>query len=417
MSKYKIAFLSYRSDPLSGGQGIYVYELSKALKKLGHDIHIFSGPPYPKVPSEVKFEKIENLNLFETFNLNDRLKKFLQKSNRDYLDYYEFFVTLIGGFPEMRTFGARTAKLLIQRGGYDIILDNQSLSYGILALQKHFPLIEILHHPITQDYKYDLIFSKGIIHRFFRHRWYSFLKMNKFVAPRLKQIITPSAVSKKDIQKDFKVLANKISVIHNGIDLQVFKPDKNIERKKFKLITVASADVPLKGLDTTIKAMKRVKNSFPDLQLLVIGEPKEGGHTQRLIKKLGLADSINFKSNLSKEDLAKEYQSSSLAIVSSLYEGFCFPAIEAQACGTPLISSNIPTLSEVTHGEAFYFSPEDSEELANLVCNFYKRPDKFQMKADSALISIEKNFNWDDVALKFEMAIARTIKEFKNAHF
>ena len=67
--------------------------------------------------------------------------------------------------------------------------------------------------------------------------------------------------------------------------------------------------------------------------------------------------------------------------------------------------------------KAFYFSPEDSEELANLVCNFYKRPDKFQMKADSALISIEKNFNWDIVALKFEMAIARTIKEFKNAHF
>ena len=96
MSKYKIAFLSYRSDPLSGGQGIYVYELSKALKKLGHDIHIFSGPPYPRVPSGVKFEKIENLDLFETFNLNDRLKKFLQKSNRDYLDYYEFLSLLAG---------------------------------------------------------------------------------------------------------------------------------------------------------------------------------------------------------------------------------------------------------------------------------------------------------------------------------
>jgi len=417
LTKYKIAFLSYRSDPLSGGQGIYVYELSKALKKLGHDIHIFSGPPYPKVPSGVNLEKIENLNLFETFNLNDRLKKFLQKSNRDYLDYYEFFITLIGGFPEMRTFGTRVSKLLIHQGRYDVILDNQSLSYGILALQRHFPLIEILHHPITQDYKYDLIFSKGIIQRFFRHRWYSFLKMNKFVAPRLKQIVTPSAASKKDIQKDFKVLGNKISVIHNGIDLKVFKLDKNIDRKKFKLITVASADVPLKGLDTTIKAMQRIKNSFPDAKLLVIGKPKEEGHTQRLIKKLGLDDSINFKSNLTKEDLAKEYQSSSLAIVSSLHEGFCFPAVEAQACGTPLIASNISTLNEVTHGEAFYFSPEDSEELANLVCNFYKRPDKFQVKADSALISIEKNFNWDNVALKFEMAIFRTVKEFKNAHF
>ena len=113
-------------------------------------------------------------------------------------------------------------------------------------------------------------------------------------------------------------------MIHNGIDLQVFKPDKNIERKKFKLITVASADVPLKGLDTTIKAMQRVKNSFPEVQLLVIGKPKEEGHTQRLIKKLGLSDSINFKSNLSKEDLAKEYQSSSLAIVAPFMKVFVF---------------------------------------------------------------------------------------------
>ena len=103
--------------------------------------------------------------------------------------------------------------------------------------------------------------------------------------------------------------------------------------------------------------------------------------------------------------------------MSSLYEGFCFPAIEAQACGIPLISSNISTLTEVTHGEAFYFPPEDSEELANLVCNFYKQPDKFHRKADNALISVEKNFNWDNVALKFEKAIERTIKEFKNAHF
>ena len=76
----------------------------------------------------------------------------------------------------MRTFGARTAKLLIQRGGYDIILDNQSIGLRHFGITKYFPLIEILHHPITQDYKYDLIFSKCIIHRFFRHRWYSFLK-------------------------------------------------------------------------------------------------------------------------------------------------------------------------------------------------------------------------------------------------
>ncbi|GIS35801.1 MAG: hypothetical protein Ct9H90mP6_10580 [Gammaproteobacteria bacterium] len=90
----------------------------------------------------------------------------------------------------MYFFGERVKKYLSQKKDYDIVIDNQSLSSGMLEIQKNYPFVEIIHHPITKDFKYDLIYSNGYIQRFFKKRWYSFLKMNKKVAPKLKKIIT-----------------------------------------------------------------------------------------------------------------------------------------------------------------------------------------------------------------------------------
>ena len=107
MRKFKIAFLSYRSAPFSGGQGIYVYELSRAFKDLGHEVDIISGPPYPKLADGINLIKLPGLDLFSTFNFRDRLNLFFNKKNKDFDDYYEFFIALFGGFPEMSTFGNR----------------------------------------------------------------------------------------------------------------------------------------------------------------------------------------------------------------------------------------------------------------------------------------------------------------------
>ena len=81
---------------------------------------------------------------------------------------------------------------------YDVIIDNQSLSYGLLNIQKRFPLIEIIHHPITFDYKFELAASNKIRYKISRHLWYGFLKMQIKVAPKLETIITVSKSSKME---------------------------------------------------------------------------------------------------------------------------------------------------------------------------------------------------------------------------
>ncbi|MFL2709513.1 MAG: glycosyltransferase [Gammaproteobacteria bacterium] len=137
-----------------------------------------------------------------------------------------------------------------------------------------------------------------------------------------------------------------------------------LRRNKFRLITTASADVPLKGLDYTLKALNILKNDFPEIQLIIIGSLKKGGHTQKLIKKLNLEQYIIFKTNVSKKEIKELYAESSIAIVSSLYEGFGYPVIEAMSCEVPLIATNVSSIPELTSKYALLVDPKNSEMIS-----------------------------------------------------
>ena len=131
-----------------------------------------------------------------------------------------------------------------------------------------------------------------------------------------------------------------------------------ISKKPFKLITTASADVPLKGLDFTLRAIAVAIDKYPLINLVVIGKPRSGGHTERLISKLGIDEFVSFKTNLTNQEVSDEYASSQIAIVSSLYEGFGFPVGEAMACAIPLIATDVASIPEITGPYAEMIAPE-----------------------------------------------------------
>ena len=412
MQKLNIAILSYRSAPFGGGQGIYVHDISKALSLMGHQVDVISGPPYPNLDEKVNLIKLPGLNLFQTFIFKDRLKIFIKKKNKRAIDFYEFFSTFFGGFPEMSTFGERAKEFLDKNLHYDIVIDNQSISYGMLEIQKKFPLIEIIHHPITKDYKFELQSSSSFMYKLSRHRWYSFLKMQKRVAPQLKTIVTPSINSLKDIASDFNVNKKNINVINNGLDIDIFIPYKEIKRNPTKLITTASADVALKGLDYTLKSLASLVNDFPEISLTVIGNMKKGGHTSRLIDELDIKDRVLFKTGLSKEEIAKEYASSSIAIVSSLYEGFGYPVIEAMSCEVPLIATNVSSIPELVGDYAELIPAENTNALSNAIRTILNDYSQYKNIASKGRQHIVNNFNWLKITEEYENIINKTINDF-----
>ncbi|MFL2698176.1 MAG: glycosyltransferase family 4 protein [Gammaproteobacteria bacterium] len=400
-----IGLLSYRSHPYSGGQGIYVKHLSRALVQLGHKVDIISGPPYPELSQGVNLIKIPSLNIFEE---EDRLRSFKKSYLTRPLDLFEWLSVMSGGFPEPYTFGVRVREYLKKSlSNYDIIHDNQSLCYSLLDLQKEIPLVATIHHPITKDHKLELESTNNWKQRLSTNRWHGFLRMQKKVSPKLNKIITPSHSSKKDVFQEFRVLKENISVIHNGIDTKTFQeiPGRKI---KNRIITTASADVPLKGLKHLIKSLPQVISIYPETQLIVIGKARPKGETMNLIRKLNLSSYIHFKSNLDESEIVNLYSTSEIAVIPSLYEGFGFGAGEAMACGIPLISTLSGGLREIVEGVCKEIKPGSSDSIQEAILDLFSNPDEMKNLSKTGKKRIIENFSW-------EIAAKNYLEEYRSA--
>ena len=388
----KVGLLSYRSHPYSGGQGIYIKHLSKALKNLGHEVSVLSGPPYPELDSGVNLIKIPSLGLFES---GERLKAFRLRFLWSPIDLYEWITVMTGGFPEPYTYGKRVLKRLKENNlKLDVLLDNQSLSSSLLEIQAHYPLAVTIHHPITKDHKLEMQNAINWKERLSSSRWHNFLPMQKKVAPQLKNIICVSQPSKEDVISEFKVDEKKITVIPNGIDIGIFKPSTIKKSLSFRIVTTASADIPLKGLRHLILALPRVIRQFPLTSLTVIGKSPQKSNLNKLIDDLDLEDKITFRSGISEKEIVKTYHDSDIAVIPSLYEGFGFGAGEAMACGVPLISTDSGGLKQVIGDAALKIKPGSVNEIEEGILKLFTEEKIRQELAEKGRERMEEFFDW-----------------------
>ena len=168
----------------------------------------------------------------------------------------------------------------------------------------------------------------------------------------------------------------------------------------------------LKGLDYSLKSLASLVNDFPEISLLVIGKMKKGGHTSRLIDELGIKDKVSFKTGLTKEEIAKEYASSSIAIVSSLYEGFGYPVIEAMSCEVPLIATNVSSIPELVGDYAKLIPAKNTNELSNAIKNILHDYSHYTNIAVRGRQHIVDKFNWLKITEEYENIISKTINDF-----
>ena len=410
----KIGLLSYRSNPFSGGQGIYVKHLSLALTKLGHQVDVISGPPYPDLHEDINLIEIPSLNLFELED-NLRLRSFRPSFLFNLADFREWLGVLSGSFPEPYAFGKRVNIYLDKTStDYDLIHDNQSLCHELINIQKEIPLVTTIHHPITRDRRLALEAAATWKERLSINRWHSFLRMQKKVAPQLNRIVCPSNQSKADVIEELKVNEENIDVVLNGIDLDSFNRDERVEKKPYRIITTASADVPLKGLKFLIEAMTEIIEEIPEAHLMVLGRAKEKGDIAKLISRLNLEEKISFRSGLSQSEVVSLYSSSHICVIPSLYEGFGFGAGEAMACGLPLISTQSGGLKEVIGQEAVIIEAASSEAIIKAVKDLFSNKEKQLALSRAGRKRMEKEFNWMKAAEAYEKIYSKTIKEFHN---
>ena len=399
MKKLKIGLLSYRSDPFSGGQGIYIKHVSEALQNRGHEVTIFSGNPLPIVSNKIKVVEINTPGYFETFNSFERFKIF-QAQEKTRLDLWDFIETFTGTFTEPIFFGDRllqNTEFAKTADSYDVFHDNQSISNYPDSINKK--LITTLHHPIHVDRDIDLENESSFLRKLAIKRWYSFLNFQKKNLNKVKKIISPSKSSKKDICHYFQYPAEQISVIWNGIDLADYKFHQRTSFNS-EFVTIISSDVPMKNLRNILKALYLLKNDGLSAKLTIIGDLREDN--KKLINDLDLDDLVSFKRKLPRNELIKILNASDIGIAASSYEGFGFPLVEMIATGLPVIVSDKASLPELAGDAGLKFNSDDVSDLKDKMKELVKNHALRDKLANNSKVRRDAFFGWDEYAKKLE---------------
>ena len=192
MPPLRIAYLAYRGNPYSGGQGVYTRHLTRELVALGHEVTVFGGQPYPELDDGVALVPVPSLDLYrqpDPFRV-PKLREFKTAT-----DVLEFALMCTAGFPEPLTFSLRLERVLRGRQAeFDLIHDNQCLGTGLLKLMADgWPLLATIHHPITVDRELELAKATTPKRRTTLRRWYGFLGMQMKVARQLERVVTVSS--------------------------------------------------------------------------------------------------------------------------------------------------------------------------------------------------------------------------------
>lgn len=406
----KICLISYRSNPHCGGQGGYIRNLSHALSMAGHHVEVVAGPPDPLLSNDkVKLSMLKTLDLY---NPEALFRVPSLKELKDPINVLEWVGVSTMGYPEPLTFGFRAFRFLKNRfDQFDIIHDNQSLSYGIYAISKKIPTIATIHHPITIDRKIALDTVTSPIKKIKQMRWYSFIGMQKQVTKKLSKIITVSESSRNDICREFNIQKNKIDVIPNGINIELFYPISEIKRDPCRLIVTNSADTPLKGLYYLLQAIAIISKKRP-IHLTVIGTPKKKGGIVKLIKKLNIGNFITFTGRISNKQFVQEYAKASIAVVPSVYEGFGLPVGEAMACAIPVICTTGGALPEVAGNCAVLVPPENPQAIVDAVIRLLDNPEYAAKLGQAGYQRILNHFTWEKNAKKTVAIYKQTINEY-----
>ena len=224
-------------------------------------------------------------------------------------------------------------------------------------------------------------------------RWYSFVDMQTRVSRNLSHVITVSEQSRQDVAEAFAIPTQRLHVVPNGIETGTFRPLPDVKREENRIITTTSSDVPIKGLRYLLEAVASIAKER-DIRVTVIGKPRKDKGVEKLMSDLALDRFVEFTGRIEDDEFAHYYARATLAVVPSLYEGFGFPAGEAMACKTPVVSTTGGALPEVVGDAGVLVPPGDSKALASAIVSLLDDPERRRRLGEEGYRRVHEQFTW-----------------------
>ncbi|MEX0785155.1 MAG: glycosyltransferase family 4 protein, partial [Dehalococcoidia bacterium] len=352
----RICFIMYQGNMYSGGQGVYLYYLTRELARMGHEVHVLAGPPYPTLDGQVIGH---NLQTHSYWSYHHEKEHFLFQRNPlthfHPVNFYEFVSTRIALSSLLLTFSVRAwVKLreLSRERPFDIVHDNQTLSYGIWLMQQSgFPVVATIHHPLTIDLQNALKQASSLYEKARRILWSPWV-MQRWVARRLPRVVVVSETSRRAVQEAFDLDPERMRVVHNGIDSDLFRPLPDVQEQDGLLLYVGNSEDRNKGARYLIEALHELQNDRRDYQLALVDHKKTRLKlVPRLVQQYGLSSRVHFTGHLTEDQLVRLYNQAQLVVSPSVYEGFGLPAAEAMSCGRPILATTGGAFPEIIDHE------------------------------------------------------------------
>jgi glycosyltransferase involved in cell wall biosynthesis len=272
-----------------------------------------------------------------------------------------------------------------------------------------------IHHPISVDRRIDLANAPTWRRRVSLRRWYAFVRMQARVARGMRMVLAPSESSKRDVVREFGVDPERVRVVLLGVDDGFVPP--TVPRMAGRILAMASADAPVKGIATLLEAFAKLRTERPELELLMVSRPQPGGRTERLLDQLAIRDHVRFVHGVDDAELVTLMGSAEVACVPSLYEGFSLPTVELMATATPLVVSRAGAIPEVVGPDglcADLVTPGDVGELTAALGALLDDPERRARYGAAGRARVEELFGWRAVAAATAAAYDDAIADFRS---
>ena len=362
------------SNPRAGGAEIHFHEIFKRIVQKGHKVTLLCS----HYTGAKEYEEIDGI-------------KIIRRGS--------WFVFNFSAFWEI--------KKILKQEKWDLVIED----INKLPFYSHFwhnlPLLVIVHH----------FFDKAIF-REVNPIFGTYVFLSERSVPwlyRNKRFLAVSESTKEELLKR-GIPKERIKVIYCGIDHQVFRVNSDLKKDPIPTILYLGRLKKYKSVDLLIKALPLVLDKVPEARLVIVGEGDYKTELQNLARDLGLQDKIVFTGFVDSQTKVEWLHRAWVTVYPSIKEGWGLTNIEANACGTPAIASDVPGLREsVLPGKTgFLFKYGDVENLADRIIKITtdnELRDKFSKEG----ILWAGNFSWDKVASEVEELLQNVVGNRNNS--
>jgi glycosyltransferase involved in cell wall biosynthesis len=345
-------------NPLAGGAEVHLHEIFSRVAGMGHQVTLFCSS-FSGAAAEETIDGIRVIRRGGRHLFNYRVP----------IRYWRQF----------------------RKEGYDVVIDDMNKIPFFTPLFVREPLVVLIHHLFE-----SVIFREV----FFPLALYVYLAERAAVALIRRRRVPVFAVSPstRATLTEKGLASETIEIVPNCVDHNLYRPG-NVPRSRTPLLGYFGRLKRYKSVDHLIRAFGRIAEKVPDANLLVIGEGDDRRTLEELSGKLGLAEKIRFTGFVDEQLKVRLLQEVWFLVNPSSVEGWGLTVIEANACGTPVIASDVPGLRDaIRNGETgILYRYGDIEGLAEKMTELI-RDRETRERLGRASLAFADGFDWNEVA-------------------